>query len=99
MVSPALTVSESFMLESSRNLGHTGTHRMAVTSLCSWGPAPRGRLGQPNGCRDLMGAGGGSEGTGEAVGRPRSWWGEAGTEQDREKWTQLFAFAGEMTPI
>lgn len=28
-VSPALTVSESFVLESTRNLGQTGTHKMA----------------------------------------------------------------------
>lgn len=39
MVSPTLTISESFE-ESIRNLGLTGTHKTLVTSLCSWAPAP-----------------------------------------------------------
>lgn len=40
MVSPALTMSDSFVLESMRNLGQTGTHRMAGHLPSQLGPSP-----------------------------------------------------------
>lgn len=39
MVSPALTISESRLLESIRNLGRTGTHKMACHLPPHLGPS------------------------------------------------------------
>ena len=45
-MSPALTISKSFMLASMRNLGRTGTHGVACQLPLHLGPSPgHGRAG------------------------------------------------------